>query len=53
MRATNIEWDVDIELPTEMEFPDELFDGSYDDDVADYLSDQTGFCVLGFTIEEG
>jgi len=56
MKATNIVWDTDGEvvdgLPTEMEFPDELFDGGYDDDVADYLSDQTGWCVESFDIEE-
>lgn len=56
MKAINIIWDTDGEeidgLPTEMEFPDELFDGGYDDDVADYLSDQTGWCVESFNIEE-
>ena len=59
MKATNIVWDMDdgidneiIEnLPTEMEFPDELFDGGYDD-VADYLLDQTGWCVESFEIED-
>ena len=56
MKAVNILWDVDEEvidkLPTEVNFPDELFDGGYDDAVADYLSDKYGFCVLGFVIEE-
>ena len=56
MKAINIIWDTDGEeidgLPTEMEFPDELFDGGYDDDIADYLSDQTGWCVESFDIED-
>ena len=56
MKAINIIWDTDGErikgLPKEMEFPDELFDGGYDDDVADYLSDQTGWCVESFNIVE-
>ena len=55
MRAINIIWDTDeeiVDLPTEMEFPNELFDGGYDDDVANYLSDQTGWCVESFNIVE-
>ena len=55
MRAINIVWDTDnedVDLPTEMNFPDELFNGGYDDDVADYLSEQTGWCVESFDIVE-
>ena len=53
MLVTNIIYDTDgykMDLPTEMEVPDELYDGSYDDEVADYISDQTGFCVESFCI---
>jgi len=56
MKAIDIIWDTDGEeiddLPTEMEFPDEVFDGGYDDNVADYLSNQTGWCVESFNIVE-
>ena len=59
-KAINILWDVDDDdekmsaeeilkqLPTEIEIPDEIDD----EDVADYLSDQTGFCHFGFAIVE-
>ncbi len=58
MRVTNIVWNDDgadedfLDLPTEMEVPDELYDGGYDDEVADYLSEQTGYCVEAFCIED-
>ena len=59
MKAYNILWDVDDEgdgsreeilknLPTEMEIPD----GVDEEDVADYLSDETGFCHFGFELEK-
>lgn len=44
MKIFDIKWDTDgedVELPTEMDVPDDL----YDDEIADYLSDKTGFCV--------
>lgn len=55
MKAINIIWDTDgevVNLPTEMEFPNELFDGGYNDDVTNYLCDRTGWCVVSFDIVE-
>ena len=53
MRAVEIEWDTDgdesvlASLPKEKEIPDDLTDP---DDVTDWLSDQTGFCIFGYRI---
>ena len=58
-KAINILWDVDEEedvsreeileqLPTEMVIPEDMDD----DDIADYLSDQTGYCHFGFEIDD-
>lgn len=53
MRAIDIKWDTDGDeevlktLPTEMDIPN----GIDEDDVADWLSDETGFCVFGFVLE--
>lgn len=50
MRATCIDWETDgetPELPEEMQIPDEIDP----EDVADYLSDQTGWLVNGFSLE--
>ena len=47
----DIDWDVDVEsvnLPDRVEIP---FNVS-DDEIADMLSDEYGFCVLGFNIEQ-
>lgn len=57
MRAVNIEWDVDDErdleyLPTEITIPPELEDEEDDDRISDYLSDVTGFCHKGFSLEK-
>ena len=62
MRVIDIDWDTDgqdiknLDLPTEVEVPDdiadEIFDGGYDDDVADWLSDEYGYCVYGFIIKD-
>lgn len=62
MKATNIEWDIDLEedeneeevmaelnLPTEIELPDGMED---EDDISDYISELTGFCHYGFELEE-
>jgi hypothetical protein len=57
VRAIDIIWDVDEEdegsreeilsqLPTEVEIPK----GIDADSVADYLSDQTGYCHFGFVL---
>ena len=59
MKAVNILWDVDDEdgvskeeilaqLPTEIEIPD----GIDEEGVADYLSDETGYCHFGFELEK-
>lgn len=55
MKATNIKWDTDgneelaKELPTEMKIPDGMTD---EDEISDFLSNTTGFCHEGFTIEK-
>lgn len=56
MKAINIIWDLDdgdsdYALPKEVKLPNELFDdGGYNDDVADYLSNEYGYCVSAFDI---
>ena len=50
MKAINIQWDTDdqvVDLPTEVEIPE----GYSEDDVADYLSDEYGYCVFNFDID--
>jgi hypothetical protein len=51
MKATNIKWDTDgyvIEwLPLNVEIPPHI----EEDEIADYLSDEYGFCVESFEIE--
>jgi hypothetical protein len=58
-KAINIMWDVDkdegvsreevlAQLPSEIIIPEDMDD----DDIADYLSDQTGYCHFGFGIED-
>lgn len=53
MKAINIKWntDGDIEalssLPEEMEIPKGMTD---EDEISDYLSDETGFCHDGFEL---
>lgn len=54
MKAINIQWDVDdpkdLEtLPKEMEIPEGMTD---EDEISDYLSDETGFCHYGFELVE-
>lgn len=55
MKAVHIQWDTDGDqelfdsLPSEIEIPESLTD---EDEIADYLSDQTGFCHFGYQIEE-
>lgn len=56
LRAVNIIWDIDeddenddISLPTEIDIPDGMTD---DDEISDYLSDTTGFCHKGYSLEE-
>ena len=48
--ATNIEWDTDgedIDLPSEVCIPNNIAD----EDIADYLSDNYGFCIFSFRIK--
>ena len=53
MRAIDIKWDTDGDeeilktLPKEMDIPDDIDE----ENVADWLSDETGFCVFGFALE--
>ena len=52
MKAINIIWDVDFEedlefLPTEIEIPNGMTD---EDDISDYITDETGFCHCGFEL---
>lgn len=53
MKAINIKWDTDgdmellLELPTEIEIPEDMTD---EDEISDYLSDETGFCHYGFEL---
>lgn len=54
MKAINIEWDVDTEeeledLPTEIEIPDGMTD---EEEISDYITDETGFCHFGFELVE-
>ena len=53
MKAINIDWDVDYEeelenLPTEIDIPKEMTD---EEEISNYISDVTGFCHKGFTLE--
>lgn len=53
MKATNIKWDTDgdmevlKQLPSEMEIPADMTD---EDEISDYLSNETGFCHFGFQL---
>ena len=67
LKAINIKWDTDgdmevlNELPTELIIPDdleELYKRKEDreyalEEIADWLSEDTGFCHDGFEIEKG
>ena len=55
MKAVNIKWDTDgdmdafYKLPTEIEIPDDMTD---DEEISDYISDETGFCHNGYVLED-
>lgn len=54
MKAINIEWDVENmellhELLAEIEIPYGMTD---EEEISDYLSDETGYCHRGFELEE-
>lgn len=53
MKAINIMWDVDSKkdleyLPKEIEIPKEIEDD--EDEISDYISDETGYCHKGFEL---
>ena len=51
MKAIDIKWDTDdqvVDLPTEVEIPE----GYSEDEVADYLSDEYGYCIFNFDIDD-
>lgn len=49
--ATNIEWDSDtddvLNLPNTIEVPVDMID---EEDISNYISEQTGYCHNGFSI---
>lgn len=50
-KAVNIEWDVETKeelenLPNEIVIPDDIDE----EEIADYISDKTGYCHKGFTL---
>jgi hypothetical protein len=51
LMATNIKWDMDdddnTELPETIEIPEDMED---EDEISDYLSEQTGYCHKGFDL---
>lgn len=53
--AINIQWDIDWDTDAEsVNLPDRVEIPFYvsDDEIADMLSDEYGFCVFGFDIEQ-
>lgn len=54
MKAIDIIWETDgeeIDLPTEIEIPDSV-DSNDENAVSDYLSNEIGWLVIGYTIEK-
>jgi len=54
MKVLDIIWETDgedIDLPTEMEIPDSIDPDDDDDEITDYLSDETGFLVIAYKKE--
>ncbi len=55
MKAINIKWDTDgdigllNELQTKMEIPEGMTD---EEEISDYLSNETGFCHDGFELTD-
>ena len=53
-RAFNIKWDTDGDmdvlesLPKEMDIPEGMED---EEEISDYISDQTGWCHFGFELD--
>ena len=53
LKVTNIKWDTDgqeVDLPTEITITRDVIES--DDAIADYLSDEYGWCVENFIIED-
>ncbi len=55
-RATNIEWDTDgedVDLPSKIDIPEDIETEAIEDNevISDYISDLTGFCHYGFSLE--
>ena len=53
MKAINIIWDVDFKedlenLPTEIDIPIGM---THEDEISDYITDETGFCHKGFELD--
>ena len=62
MKAVNIKWDTDgdlellRDLSKEIEIPEYLIDedtdiDEYEEEIADYISEVTGYCHFGFDFE--
>ena len=52
MKAINIDWDIEEDvdfLPNEIEIPDGMTD---EDEISDYITNETGFCHYGFELTE-
>lgn len=52
--AANIQWDTDgeeVNLPDKMEIPKRIWEKGDVDDISDWISNETGFCHGGFSIE--
>lgn len=52
MKAINIDWDVEEDvdfLPNEIKIPDGMTD---EDEISDYITNETGFCHYGFELTE-
>ena len=53
LKVINIEWNTDNEhnlqnaLPKEIDIPESI---NTMDDISDYISDETGFCNIGFEL---
>ena len=52
-KVTNITWETDgevVDLPTEVELPDDYYEGDYDG-IDNYLSNEYGFLVTNYSVE--
>ena len=52
LKAVDIEWETDgadVELPSEILIPKGITD---EDEISDYISNETGFCHRGFYLEQ-